>query len=229
MECTCENCLLCRNILPEWREVVKLKRDVLTYPKGTVIFEEGSEVKGVYFILKGKAKVHMKWGDKEYIVRLASDSTILGHRGFGLDSVYPVSATALEEITVCFIENDLFKTLLTTNNQFCTELMWYYADELKLTERRMRHLALMPVKGRIGESLVLIEKAFGLTENGFLAYPLARKDIASMAGTTYETVIRVFNEMVEDKWIELDKKWIKITDKKAIETCCRENKAEAVA
>ena len=41
---------------------------------------------------------------------------------------------------------------------------------------------------------------------------LSRQDLASLTGTTYETVFRIINELVEEKSITLSGKDIKIAD-----------------
>ena len=183
-------------------------------------YREGEEVKGIYFILHGKVKVDMTWGKKTYILRLAADGQILGHRGFGIDDIYPINAVTLEPTTVCFIPTGLFKTLLRTNQDFLYTLTFFYADELKRTERRMHNLAQMPVKGRIAESLILIRDAFGKQSDGTLNYALSRKDIASLSGTTYETVIRMLTELSQDGCIELNTKKIRLLNESGLESYC---------
>lgn len=218
--CLKEDCFLCKNIMSEWLEVVRLKREVLTYKKGEHLFREGEKVRGVFFILTGKVKVDMAWGDKSFILRLAGEGDIVGHRGFGIDDVYPVNATTLETTTVCFIPTDLFKHLLKTNPEFLYELTFFYADELKLTERRMKNLVHMSVKGRVAEAILHIRNAFGIDQQHTLSYNMSRKDMASMAGTTYETVIRMLNELVKDGFIELHGKEIKLLDQQGLSRCC---------
>ena len=218
--CSREDCFLCKNISLDWLEIVRLKRKVLSIKKGEVIFKEGDPVEGIYFILEGKAKVYMSWGDKSYIVRLAGGAKILGHRGYGLDSVFPVSAEALEDMIVCFIPTSLFQRLLRTNPEFLYKLNFFYADELKRTERRMKHLVHMPVKGRLAESLLYVDFAFGSAEDGKLNYSIARKDLASMSGTSYESVIRGLAELASDGLIKIKDKGIWITDAKKLQECC---------
>jgi CRP-like cAMP-binding protein len=221
-ECLKEDCFLCRNISSEWLELVRLKRDVLFFKKNEVIFRDGEKVDGIYFILSGKVKVDMPWGDKSYIVRLASDGDILGHRGFGLDEYYPVNGTALESTTVCFIPSELFKSLLRTNQELLYSLVFFFADELKRTEKRMKRLVHMLVKGRVAESILMIAEAFGVEENGMLKFNMSRKEMAAMSGTTYETVIRMLNELVKDGLISLNDKNIQILNNEALEVCCQD-------
>lgn len=216
---------MCQSIMPDWLEIVRLKREVIRFKKNEVIFREGQEVKGVYFILNGKVKIHTSWGDKEYIIRLGGDGDIFGHRGLGLDATYPVSATALENTSVCFIPTELFMTLLRTNHDFLFKLALFFADELKRAERRMKNLAHMPVKGRVAEALLMVRDAFGLGENKALQYRMSRKDMASVAGTTYETVIRMLNELVAEGLITLDEKNIRLIDEQGLLECCKNHGA----
>ena len=186
------------------------------------IFEEGDIVKGIYFILHGKVKIFMSWGSQKVnIVRLAGDGQILGHRGYGLDSIYPVSAVALEDTEVCFIDNQLFWTLVKTNPDLHLELTTFYADELKRTEQHLKHMACSPVKCRVAEALIIIKEAYGISDDGKLNYPLMRKDMAALAGTTYETVVRMLTELKEDKMIDLNGKNIQIKDQEALIKFCQ--------
>lgn len=168
---------------------------------------------GIYFVNTGIVKVHKKWGrEKELIVRIARNTDIVGHRGLGKDIVYPVSATALVPSTVCYIDLDFFRASLKTNYDFIYWLMLFYADELKTSERKMNNLAHMPVKGRIALALLDLKENFGLGEDGFLALTLSRQDLASYAGTTYETVFRILNEFALEKAVKLAGKSIGITN-----------------
>lgn len=178
-----------------------------------MLFTEGSQVTGIYFIYKGTFKVHKKWtDDKELIVRVAKNGAILGHRGLGNDIYYPVSATALEPSEVCFIDLDFFQSTLKVNYQFLYELMMFFAGELKESEKKMRNLAHMPVKGRIAQALLNFHAKFGTNEEGFIDLTLSRQDLASYTGTTYETVFRIMSELVQEGSLELSGKNIRVLD-----------------
>lgn len=75
----------------------------------------------------------------------------------------------------------------------------------------MRNLAHMPVKGRIAQALLTLEEKFGKTEDGFINVTLSRQDLASFAGTTYETAFRMLNELLEEEAIQVDGKQIAIS------------------
>lgn len=211
--CDLKSCFFCKLSLKEWLPAIDANRQMQQFKKGEVIFKEGEEVKGMYFIYEGMAKVHKKWGDdKELIVRFAKKGDIIGHRGLGNDILYPVSGTALEPLTACFIDLDFFKSSLRVNHDLTYQLMLFFAEELQESEKKMRNMAHMPVKDRVINALLKIQEKFGTNNEGFAHLTITKQDIANFAGTTYETVFRVMNELVEEKVIKVSGKTFGILD-----------------
>jgi CRP-like cAMP-binding protein len=221
--CDLKSCFLCRVCSREWLPAIDAHRQTFHVNKGELLFTEGSQVTGIYFIYTGTFKVHKQWADdKELIVRLASSGAILGHRGLGNDIYYPVSATALEPSNVCFIDLEFFQATLKVNYDFLYQLMMFFAGELKESERRMRNLAHMPVKGRIANALMNLRDKFGVTQEGALDINLSRQDLASYTGTTYETVFRIINELLQEGSIKLLGKGICIVNEEKLINHVRE-------
>lgn len=211
--CDLNSCFFCRGCLKEWHPAIVVHKTTFTIKKGEEIFREGSPVTGIYFVEKGLVKVHRKWGEnKELILRFAKDGDIIGHRGLGNENVFPVTATALENGSVCFIPIPFFHTTLKVNHDFTYELMLFYARELQQSEKKMRNMAHMPVKGRLAYALLQLEEKFGTAEDGFINVQLTRQDIASYAGTTYETVFRILQEFSSINWIETNGKTYRLLD-----------------
>lgn len=210
--CDLKSCAFCQGCMPEWVPAVETNRLTLNVNKGETIFEEGSKLTGIYYIYEGAFKVHKQWGDKELIVRFAKKGDIVGHRGLGNEPVFPVSATALEPSVVCYIPLDFFMASLKVNHELLLKLMLFFAEELKVSEKRMRNLAHMPVKGRVAQAILNLQAKFGETEDGFIDLTLTKQDLASYTGATYETVFRVLSELANENLIKLSGKNIGIVD-----------------
>jgi len=216
-KCNVERCYFCQLCLKEWIPAVAANRKNFRFDKGEMLFREGEEVKGIYFVYSGRVKVHKKWsGDKELILRFADVGAIVGHRGMGGDKYYPVSATALEPTMVCFFDNDFFNASLKVNHEFTLSLLNFFAAELKESEKRMRNMAHMSVKGRLAYALLLLEKKFGISKDGHIDIIISRQDLASYVGATYETVFRTLGELAAENIIRVSGKHISILDEKTL-------------
>ena len=212
-KCDLATCSMCRGCKPEWLKAIDVNRKLLHYNKGESIFQEGDTVNGMYFIYSGLVKVHKKWSDnKELILRFAKEGAIVGHRGLGGDIIYPVSATALAASDICFVDLDFFMATLKVNPDYLFELMMFFAAELKESEKRMRNMAHMNTKGRIGQSLLTLQDKFGADTDGYINLEISRQDLASYTGTTYETLFKIMNELAEEKVIYIDSKRTKLLD-----------------
>ncbi|WP_457289836.1 Crp/Fnr family transcriptional regulator [Pedobacter sp. UYP24] len=208
---------MCKLSLKEWHPAIASNKQNFIAKKGEVIIKEGDPVSGVYFVTSGNVKVHKQWGDKELILRFANKGAIFGHRGITSNtSIYPISATALETTSFCFVDIEFFKTTVKVNQEFAYALLMFYADELHTSEKKMRDLALMSVKGRLANAILGLKNQFGLNEDGYLNLTLSRQDLAAYTGATYETVFRTMNELLLDKLIVVKDKAIGILDEEGL-------------
>jgi len=205
------SCFMCKNILKEWWEAIDIKIDRINVKKGQKFISEGSEMPGVFFIQKGFVKVHKHWGDREMIVRFTREGEIVGHRAISSENLLsPISATAMQDSVLCFIEINFFRTLLKTNTAFAYELMMFYANELQWSEQKMGSLVHLSVKDRLVVNLLYLISHFGLDEENVLKIELTKTDLAAYIGTTYETVYRTIAELENHKIISFRNKIVKI-------------------
>ncbi|MGV3510179.1 MAG: Crp/Fnr family transcriptional regulator [Sphingobacteriaceae bacterium] len=203
--------------MPDWLPAVEVHRKNFEVKKGHHVFREDEPVKGIYFVYSGTIKVHKKWdAEKELITRFARRGDIIGHLGLGNESNYPVSATALEQSIVCYLDMDFFETTLNVNSNLTYQLMRFFANELQESQRTMRDLAHMSVKARIAKSFIALKNQFGTRDNGLLNLEISRQDIASYSGSSYETLFKVVTEFTKNGIVELTGKNIAIKDEESL-------------
>lgn len=210
-ECEKDNCFIKQYCDEEWLSLLEMHKSVIDFPKGSRIFSEGQNVQGIYIIYSGKVKVLTASDHKtERIIRLASDGDLLGHRGFGGNDTYPISAETLTPTKIAFIPTHIFMNIVKANHKLTYHMMLFFAEELRTSEENMRNLSLLSVKQRVSCALMLNAQVFGMNEEGILSFTLSRKDIANLAATTYETVIRSLKELANENIIQLNGKNIQI-------------------
>ncbi len=213
VDCANHNCLLHNYLSIELAPLINENKTIIKCKRGQQIFFEGMPVVGIYFLLNGKVKVYKSGTNgKQQVIRLVKPGDVLGHRGIGSRNIYPVGATAMEDSMICFIETKIFFDILHKEPELTFRLMFFYADELQKMETNVRNQALMTIREKVANTLLMIIDAFGLSEDNKIDAHLSRQDIAEIAGTNKEQVSRFLSEFQKDKLISMKAKNIKIVN-----------------
>lgn len=206
------NPILRNNCSEEWLDFIYFYSKTLVFNENDVIFKCGDEVNGLFIVNSGKIKVVAKTGqNQERIVRLVSKNDVLGHRGFGGSWSYTVTAIALDDSELLFIPLKIFNAAVKSNPDFAYFMMMFFAEELRESEKFASQL---PIRNKIASVILNNLQVFGFANDDrkTLNYTLSRKDLASLAGTRYETLIRTLADFAGEGLVELEGKSIKILD-----------------
>ncbi len=187
------------------------------YKKGQNIFFEGRLPEGIYCLNTGKIKIYKLGLDgKEQIVRFVLPGGLLGIRALLGGRSYQASATALENSTVCFIDKKNFFRLTLKYPAIAHQLMSTLSRLLEEAEQKLTSLAQKPVRERLAETLLILNKMFkpGIdnAENCSPVISLSREDLANIVGTATETVIRLLSEFKEDNLVKVNGRKIELKD-----------------
>ncbi len=184
------------------------------YYKDDILVEQGKEVDGIYFIIKGKIKIFNVENLKSTILRLGSTGDIVGLSSLNFE-YYWTSIAALDNVEAYFISRKNLKNILKDKPKLAFLLINYLSLNLQYFELRHKHNSLFSAKGKITEALLLIANEFGKnTEQGIeLMECVQRKELAALANTTYETVIRVLKKIELKGAIKIENHKIIIKDK----------------
>lgn len=202
-----------------------------SYPRKQNIFWEKLTIYGIYFIYKGKVKlVSQELQGKEQIVRLATDGDLLGILSANSNETYILSAFALDDSAICFIDNPTLFQALLENPQFSLNILLYYCNLMRRMEIRSRNFACMNVKEKVADSILHLYRTYGgKKENNkiLLNAQLPHREIAMLCGTSEEQVSRTFSELVSEKLITVEGRKVYINDMDKLDnavTCCSTDK-----
>ena len=184
-----------------------------TIKKGEPIFSEGENVNGIFCIKDGVCKLtKLSPNGNDQIVKLITKGELLGQRSMISDEPVNLTATALEDMEVCFIPKNEVMGFFNENNQFSMNVMKTICGDLKEADDHLVNMAQKSVKQRLAETLVDLYKTFGVDTDKSLKIKLSREEIAGMVGTATESCIRLLSELNKQGIIELSGKKIIIPD-----------------
>lgn len=193
-------------------DLVKKKLDVLYLKKGQIIFSEGSSPLGAYLIQKGKVKIS-KLGSqgKEQITGICSNQEIVGYTDLFFNSRYSTSAKAIEDTNILFISKPEFWKMLREQQNLFEDLLQQLLQDKKLAEAKLVDFAYKPVKGRLADAMICLDKKFN-GNNKKHPILITRADLAGYVGTVKETVNRVLSDFRNEKLISTNGTRINILD-----------------
>jgi CRP-like cAMP-binding protein len=181
------------------------------YKTHDIIYRSGDFPHFVFYVVTGKVKVYRLNEDgKEFI----SDIYLPGNY-FGFVSViencnYTENAEVMESGEIQRIPKDEFLDLLSKNNELAYKLIGLLSTKLTQKEEQLIHLAYDSVRKRVSNKLLEIISKENNTTN------ISRTDLASLVGTTAETLVRTLSELKELEIISTDGHEIKLLDKKKL-------------
>ncbi len=211
---TCENseCLIKKHIDKESLQAFVSQKNAFRCQTGQQFILEGAPVSGLYFIYEGSVKVYKQTGGRNsQIIRFSKDGEIVGHRGFGTNYVYDISASALSDTVLCHFSSKILIDMLHQTPELMFDFMLFYADQLQKSEANAKRFGKMTVKDKVINGLLFIKRKFGQSD-GFFNLTLSRKDIADFAGTSQEQVIRVISALKKEGLLIVKGKRIGIPD-----------------
>ena len=170
--------------------------------KGDTIFEEGENINGVFCVKDGVCKLSkLSANGKDQIVRLVTKGDIIGQRSLVGDESANLSATALNDMEVCFIPKEEIIKDLKANPNFSISMLEQFADDMRKSDNILVDMAQKSVKERLAMALLYLHENFGVDENGMLSLVLSREDYANIVGTATESAIRVLSEFKKSGFI----------------------------
>ena len=199
-QCQNHTCFLKQNGSSISPQVIESKKLQMHYLQGQYIIHEGDPILGLLFVQQGKVKIFSGQNGTQHIVRLVQAGESLCFRGYGR-TTYLTSSVAMEDSRICFFESNDFMQVCD-GHELLKCLISYLGDELEVAEKRLKYLMQMNVREKTAEALLFMKKSFGLNKKHELDVYMSRKDIAAIAGTSEELIIRQLSDFEKEKLIE---------------------------
>ncbi|HEU4718197.1 MAG TPA: response regulator [Bacteroidia bacterium] len=201
-------------------DLVKLSgnRKTKTFRKKDVIYQEEAFPAGVYFLNKGKVKTSKINADgKEFITALINEGEFFGYAALLEEQPYSDSAVALEESELFIIPKEDFYSLLYGNREIASGFIRLLSNDVKDKEERLLRLAYNSVRKRVAEALLLLRQRYSEGKKDPFSMAISREDLANLAGTAPETVIRTLSDFKEEKLVDVKGSTITITNVEKLE------------
>jgi CRP/FNR family cyclic AMP-dependent transcriptional regulator len=183
-------------------DALTAKGTIRSYPKHTLLIQEGDLSDQIYVVLSGRLKVFLSDSDgKEIVIDALGPRQCFGEMALEGEP-RSASVMATEPCKLAVIERGQFKEFLAANPEAAYALIVTVIDRARNLTRAIGSLAPLDVYGRVAR--LLLDNA--AEENGTLVVGerLTQQEIAKRVGASRETVSRIVTDLREGGYIGVE-------------------------
>lgn len=227
-----EECLYCTRRRPGWfcslspRVLVEFEAigTVMVFPAGSVLFTEGHNPRSVMMICDGRVKLTRSSREgKILLARIAKAGELIGLTAALRNLPYELTAQAVETVHVRSFQAKDFVHFLERHAESSLHAAESLSRDYMAALNGICRLALAPtIAGRIAHLLLELaaDEGTAVANNPEVHLPLKHEELASMLGSSRESVTRALNELKREGLIEIRGTRIVLLRKGLLELLC---------
>jgi CRP-like cAMP-binding protein len=198
-------------------ETLTTDRDINKYRKKQTIYNEGNRAARMFYIVKGKVKTYKTNEDgKELVVGLYSEGDFLGYLALLEGGSFKETAEAIEDSELAVIPKEDFDELMNSNPMVSHRFIQLLAKNVTDMENQLLGLAYNSLRKKVADALINLQKKFQKGTDPF-AINISRENLASIAGTATESLIRTLGDFRTEKLIDIKDGNIIVLNEKKLE------------
>jgi CRP-like cAMP-binding protein len=173
--------------------------------KNEYLYHKEDVINYVYIIDKGSLKCGMETSTGKILIKhIVHDGEFLGENVFTPNSVRKDFAQAMADSHLIAIPVRLFRSVVSRNVEFASEVMEIIVTRLDLVEKRMHNYVFKKAKDRILDFILTTGKLKGIKigiDECLINHGMSHKEIAYLTDTSRQTVARVLGELKRENII----------------------------
>jgi CRP/FNR family transcriptional regulator, cyclic AMP receptor protein len=211
-----ESVNLYKILCPHKVKAMSEKHSFQEYQKNQFIYIPHESANHIYMVAKGRVKIgHYLDDGKEVIKSILTTGEIFGELALAGEEKRNDFAQCMDDATsICPLGIEELKALMFQDKELSFKILKLVGLRLMKLERKLESLVFKDARTRIIEFLK-DTAAWNGKKVGFetmIPTKLTHKDIASLTGTSRQTVTTILNELKEKNLINFDRKKILIRD-----------------
>lgn len=174
-----------------------------TYKKKQRIYNEGNHPIRLYYVQKGKIKIYKINDDgKELIIHIANEGDFFGYTSLLENSLYKDNAEALEDAEIVAVPRNEFEELMNSNPEVTRKFIKLLASDISEKEEQLIRIAYNSLRRKVADALLAVQNKYkGNLEK--CTINLSRENLAAIAGTATESLIRTLTDFKSEKLIDI--------------------------
>lgn len=176
-----------------------------TYKKKQIIYNRGNHPQKLFYVKSGKVKTYISNDDgKGLTIGLYSEGDFLGYIALLEGGTYKETAEAIDDCVVAEIPVEDLEKILNYNPVATKKIIQILAKNIRDKERQLLDIAYNSLRKRVANALVILLNKYRKNEEELFSIQISREDLANIAGTATESLIRTLSDFKNEKLIEIN-------------------------
>jgi len=205
------NSVLLKN--PSWSQG---NHSVHFFKKDERIYGPNEPANKIYMIEEGRVKIStIGSNEKNTLKAILGENEIFGEMALTGEEIRTESATAIEDNTKVFtLKKEKVLEMMKENDIISNQILSLMGNRIRKTEKRLESLLHKDARTRIIDFLrdLALEKGKKIGFETLIKNYFTHKDMASLTGTSRQTVTTVLNNLKDKNIINFDRRRILIRD-----------------
>ena len=210
---------LLENISDKELDILSANGSLLNFKSGEQIIDRNSENKDVLFVVSGSVRVvNYSNSGREIAFAKFTVGDFFGEISAIDGKPRSANVVSIEDCTLVSVRREVFINFLNNNSQVLFKILERFTEIIRVSDERIMDLSTLRAVQRVYvELLRRTDKDVAAPELWVIRPMPSHSLIASLAGTTRETVARVLSNLSDAKIVEKKSKALYIREKIKLE------------
>jgi len=192
----------------------------VNFKAGETIKKQGTFMSHVLSVNSGLAKLYIEGIEgRSAILRIVKPTSFIGGPGIYYDQRHHFSISAILDSSVCFIDLQVFKKVLSGNQKFAEEFLKDFSKDVLNVYNRLIYLTQKQMPGRMADALLYLHDE--IFQRPKFPMVLSRFDLAELSAMSRESAVKVLRDFQKEGYLRISDHEMEILDLEALHKISR--------
>ena len=188
--------------------------------QGEIFYTPGDRSEALFMLKRGRVRLYKLAPDGwEFTLAVVEAGTMFGEMALTAQRLREAYAEAMEPSDICVLKREDLERIVRGNPDVGLRMIRVLSERLRVCETRLEDIGLKEVPARLANLVLQLAESEGVMTSDGPKIPThyTHRQLATMIGSSRETVTRAFTKLQESGAVELRRRRIYVKDIEVLE------------
>ena len=188
--------------------------------QGEIFYTPGDRSEALFMLKRGRVRIYKVAPDGwEFTLAVVEAGTMFGEMALTAQRLREAYAEAVEPSDICVLKSEDLERIVRSNPDVGLRMIRVLSERLRVCETRLEDIGLKEVPARLANLVLQLAESEGVMTSDGPKIPThyTHRQLATMIGSSRETVTRAFTKLQESGAVELRRRRIYVKDIEVLE------------